>query len=91
MKLKDGFVTRNVGGRKIAVATGALSDTFKGMISLNETADFIFGMLNNGCKDEDEIVAALTDNYDVGVEVAKADVRSFVSKLSELNLIDGSN
>ena len=37
MKIKKGFVLRDVAGRSVVVATGAAAKKFRGMIMLNDT------------------------------------------------------
>ena len=45
MRVKPGFVVREVGGKKYAVATGIAARSFKGMLSLNDMGATIFGFL----------------------------------------------
>ena len=45
MKLKDGFVLRQVGGAYVVVAVGLQTLDFKGMIRLNETGAFLWQQL----------------------------------------------
>ncbi len=87
MKLKEGFIIRSVAGKKVAVATGELAKQFKGMITLNETADLIFGMLNEGVSDISEITAEITKAYEIDSKTAENDVRKTVERLTELGLI----
>jgi tRNA U34 5-carboxymethylaminomethyl modifying GTPase MnmE/TrmE len=47
MKIKQGFVVREVAGKSVAVATGALSREFHGMVTLNGTGKFLFEELKN--------------------------------------------
>ena len=37
MKIKKGFVLRDVAGRSVVVATGAAAQKFRGMVMLNDT------------------------------------------------------
>lgn len=37
MKIKDGFVLREVAGQTVVIGVGALSEQFHGMILLNDT------------------------------------------------------
>lgn len=87
MKLKKGFVVREVGGKQIAVATGEASRVFNGMITLNGSAHIIWDALSAGT-DMNGIVAALTDTYDVTAEKARADAESFVEKLRAVGIIE---
>ena len=42
MKIKDGFILREVAGTYIALATGDLSKKYKGSLTLNSSAKFLF-------------------------------------------------
>ena len=42
MKIKDGFVLRQVAGQGVVIATGEASKEFSGMVKLNGTGSFIW-------------------------------------------------
>lgn len=86
MKLKDGFVLREVAGSCVVVPTGA-DLNFNGMITLNETGKTLWtALLEN--TDMDLLVAALLSEYDVDEATARAGAESFVQKLREHGFID---
>jgi hypothetical protein len=85
MKLKNGFVTRNVGGSQIMVATGAAN--FPGMIRSNPSAAFIVNCLQKETT-EDAIVEAMMEKYDAPKEVLQGDVIKIVAKLREIGALD---
>ena len=68
MKIKNGFVVREIAGQSIVVALGEASKIFNGMIKLNETGRVIWDALVKGAETE-EIVEALLAEYDVDREV----------------------
>ncbi len=86
MKIKDGFILREVAGSYLVVAVGARVKDFNGMVNLNETGAFLWKLLEKGATEE-EAVAELLKEYDVDEETAKADVKAFVSKLTEAGLL----
>lgn len=86
MKIKDGFILREIAGSYLVVAVGAAVKQFNGMINLNETGAFLWRILEKGATEE-EAVAELLKEYDVDEETAKADVKAFVSKLTEAGLL----
>lgn len=86
MKIKDGFILREVAGSYLVVAVGAAVKQFNGMINLNDTGAFLWKLLENGA-DEDGMVKALLAEYEVEEEVARADVKAFVNKLTEAGLL----
>jgi len=85
MKLKDGFILREVAGKCVAVPTGTDID-FNGMITLNDTAKLLWDCLAKGAETED-LVAALTAEYDVDAQTAATHVTAFVEKLKGLNFL----
>ena len=86
MKLKEGFVLREISGSYVVVAVGLQTLDFKGMIRLNETGAFLWEQLANDCTEE-SLVAALTNEYDVDDTRAAADVGAFIRSLQEADLL----
>lgn len=81
MKLKDGFVLREIGDSCVVVPAGAELN-FNGMISLNETGKTLWKALENDT-DIDGLVAAILAEYDVDEATARPAVEGFVAKLRE--------
>ena len=81
MKLKEGFLLREVAGQTVVLPTGGDLD-LNMMITLNETAKFLWEKLENEI-DEAGLVSALMAEYEVDEETAKASVIGFVAKLKE--------
>ena len=87
MKIKQGFVLRELGESYIVVPTGDAKLQFNGMISFNGTGAFIWRSLEKGL-DREETVAALTSTYEVDEAIAAADVDRFYGKLREAGLVE---
>ena len=87
MKIKEGFIVREVGGKTIAVATGQASKEFDFMITLNATGKFLFEQLMSE-KTKEQLIDLLLDNFDVNVETATNDVENFIAKIKEANLFE---
>ena len=81
MKLKEGFVLREVLGEKVVLPSGENLD-LNMMITLNETAELIWQRLTVGAE-MDELVQALLAEYDVDEARARASVEHFVARLKE--------
>lgn len=79
MKLKDGFIVREVAGQIVALPTGDDLD-LNMMITLNETGRFLWQQLEKGA-DEEQLVQALLREYDVDEDTARNGVQRFVEKL----------
>ncbi|MBQ9861708.1 MAG: PqqD family protein [Clostridia bacterium] len=87
MKLKEGFVLRQVAGSYVVVAVGLQTLDFKGMIRLNETGAFLWKQLAENECTEESLVAAMTSEYDVDDKTAAVDVSAFVRSLQEADLL----
>ncbi len=81
MKLKDGFVLRDVAGQTVVLPSGSDLD-LNMMITLNDTGKFLWKLLESD-KEEVELVSALLTEYDVDENTAKTAVASFVAQLRE--------
>ena len=81
MKIKEGFLLRQVAGKNVVLPGGGDLD-LNMMIPLNETGAFLWERLQAGA-DEDSLVAALLGEYDVEEAAARKSVANFVKKLSD--------
>ena len=81
MKMKDGFLLREVAGQTVVLPIGADMD-MNMMITLNETGAFLWEKLQKET-DEAGLVTALLAEYDVDEATAKQAVANFVAKLSD--------
>ena len=86
MKIKEGFILREVADSFIVVAIGDAVKSFNGVINLNETSALLWKTLEKGAEKED-LVNALLNNYEVERELAETDVEAFITKLTEAGLI----
>jgi hypothetical protein len=85
MKLKDGFVTQEMGGEQIMVATGAAR--FSGLVRSNATAAFIVDCLKEETT-RDAIVEKMLARYDASSELICADVDMVLAKLRSIDALD---
>ncbi len=87
MNLKKGFVTYETDGEQLMVAAGPAAKLFHGMVKSNSTAAFIINKLKKKTTAED-IAKALTNEYDVSMDTALADVNKVIDKLRSIGAID---
>ena len=85
MKLKDGFLLRNVAGQTVVLPAGG-DLNLNMMITLNETGAFLWEKLQQET-DAAVLVAALLAEYDVDEARASAAVAAFVKKLKDNNFL----
>ncbi len=86
MKIKDGFILREVAGSFIVVAVGEAVKEFNGIVNLNETGAVLWKTLEKGATKE-QLVKALLAEYDVDEETARKDIDAFINKLQEAKLV----
>ena len=86
MKIKEGFVLKEIDNNFIVVAIGEAVKTFNGMIQLNETSAFLWKLLESG-KEEREMAEEFAKEYGVSLEIATNDVNEFIQNLKEANLL----
>jgi len=87
MKIRSGFILREVLGSPMVVATGDAARNFHGMIKLNETAGFIWRCLQDSLT-EPQIAAKLAEVYDVSPERAAADVAALFRQMDEHGFLE---
>ena len=87
MKIKEGFVVREIAGECVVLALGQASQSFNGMIKLNESARILWDLLAQGCEKED-LVCAMLEQYDVEREIAEHDVERLVENLKGANILE---
>lgn len=87
MKIKDGYVLRQVAGNSIVIAVGDEALNFNGIITINGSGTFLWEKLAEGAE-KDELLAAMLSEYNIDKETAKKDIDEFIEKLKNANLIE---
>ena len=91
MKINEGYVLREMSGAQsgtyIVVAVGKASEKLSGYLTLNETGAFIWKTLEKGATEE-EIVLALSNEYDALYCTISNDVKCVLETLKKIGAID---
>ncbi len=87
MKLKDGIVLGNIDGQDFAIATGKLASSLQGIINNNETANYVFKLLQKE-QTFDSIVSNMADRYDAPKEEIEKDVKELIEKLDSYGILE---
>lgn len=87
MKIKDGYIMKEIAGSKVVMAIGAESNNFNGIITFNEVGAEVFSMLD-GSNSIEKIIEVISEKYDVSGEIVKEDVLNVVEKMKEHGLIE---
>ncbi len=88
MKIKEGFLLKEVAGTHVIVPVGNVS--FNSMITLNGTGLFICEKLMKGA-DENELLRDFLQEYEVSEEKAAADIKKFLESLKKAGLLEDDN
>lgn len=86
MKLKKGFLLRELAGRIVVVPEGDVLD-MNLMISLNGTGRFLWERLDQGASAQ-ELKEALMEQYKVDEQRASADVEAFIQNLDKHGFLE---
>ena len=87
MKIKEGFILRQVCDEFMVIPVGPASIDFKSVIRLNESGAFLWKLLEEDCEKE-QLTAKILEEYDVPKEVAKADIDNFILKLTDAGILE---
>ena len=87
MKILKRLIKRNIAGDIILVPVGDASLEIKGLITLNETGEFLWDALEKA-ENESALAAMLAAEYDVDMATAEADPKVFLQTLKELGIIE---
>ncbi len=88
MRIKDGFELREICGEHVIMSYGLDNIDFSKVISLNETAAFLWKeAVGKGEFGEEELAAALLEAYEVDEDTARKDVAQVVSTWKEIGLL----
>lgn len=88
MKIKNGFELRDVCGEQVIMAHGKENIDFSKIISLNETAAYLWNKVVGAEFDEQQMVDLLTEAYEVEESVARADVKKLLAQWTENGLLE---
>ena len=88
MKIKYGFIVKELAGQYVVVALGQASKIFNGIIKLNDSAKFIWDKLAVGAEKEDVVNALLEEYEGVDRETAERDFDNFVNELKGANILE---
>ena len=87
MKIKDDFILRKVADSYVVVPVNELTLDFNGIINLNETGAFLFGLLQKGATKE-ELLEKMLAEYDVTSDVAQKGIDTFLAKVKDADVLE---
>ena len=76
MKIKEGFVLRTICGQSVVSGEGTANVNFSKLVSLNETAAYLFKAVGNEEFTPERLADLLLEEYDVDRERALKDAEA---------------
>lgn len=88
MRIKEGFKLRSLAGEFIVVGEGLSQVNFNRLISLNETAAFLWKELVDKEFNTNDITRLLCGRYEVEESVAATDAEKLIESWRDAGLLD---
>lgn len=86
MKIIKEFILRDIAGESVLVPTGETSQEFNGMITMTDTAKFIWEHLEKVDSIE-ELVKEITSEYDIDENTAGRDAVGLINELLKRGIV----
>ena len=87
MKTKQGFNLLQICGEHILLAEGKENIDFSNIISLNETAAFLWQQLTDKEFTPEDMAQLLVENYEVDQETALSDARALAAEWQKAGIV----
>lgn len=87
MRTKKGFNLRNVCGENIIVAEGVDNIDFSRIISLNESAAYLWKKVQDKDFTAEDLTSLLLDEYDVDEQTATQDAETLLKQWQEAEIV----
>lgn len=86
LKIKSGFILRKIANSDIVIPIGNNIANFNGLITLNESAAFLFKLINEGSSTT-ELIDDLINQYGIDRELASNDIERFILQLKQADML----
>lgn len=87
MKIKEGFVLREVAGNDVVIGVGTTMKEFNGVLTLSGSGKLLWKKLESGA-DKEELVYLILSSYDVDEQTARRDIDTFIEKIRSINVLE---
>ena len=88
MRIKPGFNIRQMCGESIIVAQGLANIDFSKIISLNESAAYLWESVEGKEFSVEDLTQLLLDKYEVSREIAAADAAKLAASWTEAGVVE---
>ena len=87
MRTKNYVLKEKLGDQKVAISLKCGENDFSEMIKLNEIGAFLLEKLSEEIEEE-KLVEAVTEAYDIDSATARKDIRSFTETLEKNGILE---
>jgi len=87
MKIKGEYVLGSIGDEKMAVPVNTSQSDQVGIVKLNAVGAFLWNLMEKDIEEE-ELVKALINSYEVDPETAGRDVSAFLKKMDAQGILE---
>lgn len=87
MRISKGFCLKNIVGENIVVPVGAKSVSFKAMITLNNSGEFLWKQLETE-KTEEQLLSVMMEEYEIDEDTASKDIKRFITALKQADILE---
>ena len=88
MRIKKGFELRDVCGEHIIVAYGKENIDFNKVISLNESANYLWRNIVDKDFNAETLASLLQEEYEVDAETARRDAQTLLDEWTNVGLVE---
>lgn len=88
MRIKSQYKVREIAGESVVIMQGELGSNLTKIISLNESALYLWRAIEGKEFNEVTITNLLAEHYGINSEVAQRDATHWIDRLEECNLIE---
>lgn len=86
MRIAKEFILREIAGECVLVPTGATTQEFNGLITMSDTARFIWENMEKA-DSLDEMIEMILEEYEIDEETARKDAVGFISQLLQAGFV----
>lgn len=87
MKIRDNYVLKNTADTWVVIPLGDDAVDVNRLLTLNDSGALLWRALESGA-DRASLISAMTEEYDVGDDVAATDVDAFIDALIKAGCIE---
>ena len=88
MKIKEGFILRPICGQNVISGEGSANVNFSKLVSLNETAAYLFKSLQGKDFTTEDMADLLLEQYEVDRETALKDAETLCAQWKEIGIAE---